>query len=91
MHNGQQTINTMPGITAIVDPSPEKINHSLYMTQQHDLQPGTILWLPKKDDINESLLLNIKIDEGCFHHPVLVLFTDLSGRKATVLIVRIDF
>lgn len=51
---------------------------------------GCIRWLPKKDDIDQCLLAGTNIDEGCFHHPVVILSTDDVERKATVLIVSIE-
>ena len=47
---------------------------------------GCIFWLPKKDEIDENLLWDVDIEEGCFDHPVVVLSTD--EQKAAVLIVR---
>jgi hypothetical protein len=55
--------------------------------ESDDALEGRILWLPKKDEINEDLLVNVGIEDGCFHHPVMVLSVDQVERKATILIV----
>lgn len=55
--------------------------------QNHELQPGCILWLPKKDEIDDDLLMDVHIGHGCFDHPVVVLSTNLVQGKATVFIV----
>lgn len=61
------------------------------MTHQNgDSLAGSILWLPKKDDIDQRLLTGTNIDEGCFHHPVVILSTDSVEGNATVLIVSIE-
>lgn len=50
---------------------------------------GCILWLPKKDQIDQHLVIGLDIDDGCFNHPVVVLSVDPEERNATVLIVSI--
>ena len=57
--------------------------------QHHDILAGCILWLPRRVEIDEHLLVGADIDDGCFNHPVAVLSTDQAGRKATILIVSI--
>ena len=52
-------------------------------------QPGNIYWLPAKDKIIPDLLTHLEIDDGCFDHPVIVLFRDSTEQKATILIVRV--
>lgn len=61
------------------------------MTRRNsDSLAGCVLWLPKKDDIDQCLLEGTNIDEGCFHHPVVILSTNSVEGKATVLIVSIE-
>lgn len=48
---------------------------------------GCILWLPRKDQTDQHVVIGSYIDDGCFNHPVVVLSVDLEGRTATVLIV----
>ena len=52
-------------------------------------QPGHIYWLPAKDQITPDLLTDLEIEDGCFNHPVIVLFGDSTEQKATILIVRV--
>jgi hypothetical protein len=65
--------------------------HSLLDTtyESYDAMAGCILWLPKKDEIDEHLLVGVRMDDGCFNHPVVVLSADPVERKATILIVSI--
>lgn len=57
--------------------------------QHHDILAGSILWLPRKLEIDDHLLVGVDIDKGCFNHPIVVLSTDQVGGKATILIVSI--
>ena len=86
--NNLQTLiihEIMPGVR--LDPPPLEVRRLQGTTHLHDIEAGCILWLPKKDDIDQSLLTGFNIDNGCFNHPVVVLSTGSSGRKAMVLIV----
>ncbi|KAG8531632.1 uncharacterized protein KY384_003263 [Bacidia gigantensis] len=55
--------------------------------QDHDILAGCILWLPRRDEIDEHLLVGADIGNGCFNHPIVVLSADQVGGKATVLIL----
>lgn len=81
----------MPGITVeglSSGPSHLEVRHQQRTSpHKHELQPGCILWLPKKAEINEHLLVDFDINNGCFNHPVVVLSTNLNQGKATVFIV----
>lgn len=52
--------------------------------------PGTILWLPRIDHVNDLATLARwnTVPEQCFGHPVLVLGDMNSTESVTVLIVR---
>jgi hypothetical protein len=52
------------------------------------LQAGCIIFLCKKDDIDERLCGDV-IANLCFDYPVVILSTDLQGKTAIVLIVSI--
>jgi hypothetical protein len=75
----------MPGVP--LDPLPLEVRPLQGTIHLHEIRAGCILWLPKKDDIEQRFLTGFDIDDGCFNHPVLVLSTRSSGRKAMVLIV----
>lgn len=80
----------MPRTRLSSGPSPLEARYPQSTTHQHHgIQTGCILWLPKKDDIDERLLAGVDIEDGCFNHPIVVLSTNRAEGKATVLIVSI--
>jgi hypothetical protein len=57
-------------------------------TPLKEVLEGHILWLPKKEDIRpRKLVADLKFDDGCYNHPVVILSTDELNRTATVLLV----
>ena len=77
----------MPRTRAYSGQPPLEMRRSQRVTIQPQVLAGSILWLPEKDDIDPRLLTGVEIDDGCFHHPVVILSTNLEDGKATVLIV----
>lgn len=55
----------------------------------YNMLAGCILWLPKKDQIDQHLLRGLNIDDGCFNHPVVVLSVNPEELDAIILIVSI--
>jgi hypothetical protein len=53
----------------------------------NDVQPGYILWLPKKHNIDPRLLVGTELDEDGFNHPVLILSVNLIEQTATIFTV----
>jgi hypothetical protein len=64
--------------------SPQYITH-----KNHFVLSGCILWLLKKDEIDEHLLKGVDIDKGRINHPVLVLSADPLDPNSTILVVSI--
>ena len=55
-----------------------------------DVQPGSFLWLPAKDQLDEELLRGSVLaseNEGLFNHPVMVLTTKPAKKMAVILLV----
>jgi hypothetical protein len=55
----------------------------------YHVQVGCILWLPKKEKIDPCLLDGVRLLDGCFDHPVVILSLDETEKGATILIVSI--
>ena len=80
----------MPATPMSSCPSPLQVHCAQDETRQNrDILAGSILWLPRKVEIDDHLLVGVDIDKGCFNHPIVVLSTDQVGGKATILIVSI--
>jgi hypothetical protein len=55
----------------------------------YHVQVGCILWLPKKEQIDQCLLGGTGLHDGCFDHPIVILSLDEIEKRATILIVSI--
>jgi len=54
-----------------------------------NMLPGSILWRPGKDQIDEHIVNGLNIDNGCFNHPVVILSVGLKERTAAVFMASI--
>lgn len=80
----------MPATQVSLHPSPQQARRQQSTTHQRKvIEAGCVLWLPRKDKIKERLLVDVEVNDGCFHHPIVVLSNELTRGKATVLIVSI--
>lgn len=56
-------------------------------SKNHEVIAGRIYWLAEKDDHDEELLKSTSIEDGCFGHPVVVLWASKTRKIAVVYIV----
>ena len=48
---------------------------------------GEIYWLPRREDLDQSVLSGLVIEDGCYDHPVIIIDIEDDGRKAQICIV----